>query len=137
MKCFGICLCQTQVTVDQLGRHVVVISLHSTNLLIVSLHFTMSCQSQVLGWLDLCVASDNVTLRNDWPIVICHVCCCVLLNCGKVRSTHSWLDWDIEVVVVDARGTAMGMEGCVGQRETFMSLVTENVDKISVPSNEM
>ena len=52
------------------------------------------------------------------------------------RSDHSWLDWDIEVVL-NVRGAAMGREGCVGWRETFTSLVTENVEKILVPSNEM
>ena len=94
-------------------------------------------QSHVLGWLDLCVISDNAKLRNGWPIVICHVRCCILLlNCGWANSVHSWLDWDIEVVLT-ATGTEMGREGCVGWRETFISLVTENVEKISVPSNEM
>ena len=52
------------------------------------------------------------------------------------RSDHSWLDWDIEVVL-NVMGTEMGREGCVGWRQTFTSLVTENVEKLLVPSNEM
>ena len=71
-------------------------------------------QSLVLGWLDLCVISNNAKLRNGWPIVICHVSCCVLsLNCGWANSARSWLDWDVEVVLT-ATGTEMGREGCVG-----------------------
>ena len=90
-------------------------------------------QSHVLGWLDLCVASDNAKLRKGRPIIICHVCCCVLLlNCAR-----SWLDWDIGVVLTVTTGTEMGRVGCVGWRETLMSLVAENMEKILVPSNEM
>ena len=47
-------------------------------------------------------------------------------------SHMSWGGW-----ISNAMGTEMGREGCVGWRETFTSLVTENVEKILVPSNEM
>ena len=40
----------------------------------------------------------------------------------------------IEVVVVDAAETAMGMEGCVGWNKTLMLLVTENVKNFWCPA---